>query len=105
MKNCLALDTGGKGKRNFLEKHDIIFWYSKSKIINFIQSNLSTTKTVGTVHLRHGVQTKMEENIMRFFAKGKRQTIPMVFRSRAYANGMCGLTFLKAIQPIRELNV
>jgi DNA modification methylase len=48
-------NTGGKGKSAFLKKHDVIFWYSKSSKYIFNRDAVAVERTVGTAHLRHGV--------------------------------------------------
>jgi DNA modification methylase len=48
-------NTGGKGKNNFLRKHDTILWYSKSAQYTFNRDEVAVPRTMGTAHLRHGV--------------------------------------------------
>lgn len=48
-------NTGGKGKRTFLKKHDTILWYSKSEDYVFMRENIALPRAVGTAHLRQGV--------------------------------------------------
>ena len=48
-------NTGGKGKKTFLRKHDIIFWYSKSNQYSFHRDAIALPRKVGTAHLRYGV--------------------------------------------------
>ncbi len=48
-------NTGGKGRRTFLRKHDTIFWYTKNKDeYLFNRDAIAVPRTVGTAHLRHG---------------------------------------------------
>ncbi|MEN9848974.1 MAG: hypothetical protein RL368_1714 [Pseudomonadota bacterium] len=54
-------NTGGKGKTTFLRKHDVIFWYSKSKNYIFNRDLIAVPRTVGTAHLRHGVDENGRE--------------------------------------------
>lgn len=48
-------NTGGKGKANFLRKHDTILWYSKSADYQFNRDAVAVPRVAGTAHLRHGV--------------------------------------------------
>ncbi len=48
-------NTGVKGRRNFLRKHDVILWFSKSDIYTFNQKEVALPRKVGTAHLRQGV--------------------------------------------------
>ena len=54
-------NTGGKGKSTFLRKHDVIFWYSKSKEYVFNRDLVALPRTVGTAHLRSGVDANGRE--------------------------------------------
>ncbi|TAE00561.1 MAG: site-specific DNA-methyltransferase [Bacteroidetes bacterium] len=54
-------NTGGKGKTTFLRKHDIIFWYSKSKTYIFNRDLVAVPRTVGTAHLRQGIDENGRE--------------------------------------------
>lgn len=47
-------NTGGKSKTNFHRKHDVIFWYSKTKKYVFNISDVAVPRSVGTAHLKHG---------------------------------------------------
>jgi len=48
-------NTGGKGRNNFLRKHDTILWYSKSAQYTFNRDEVAVPRTTDTAHLRHGV--------------------------------------------------
>ena len=48
-------NTGGKGKANFLKKHDVILWYSKTDNYNFFWQQCAIPRKKGTAHLKHGV--------------------------------------------------
>jgi DNA modification methylase len=54
-------NTGGKGKRTFLKKHDVIFWYSKSSAYVFNRDAISIERKIGTAHLRHGTDEEGRE--------------------------------------------
>jgi len=54
-------NTGGKGKRTFLRKHDVIFFYSKTKDYIFNRDIVAIPRKVGTAHLRHGVDEEGRE--------------------------------------------
>ncbi len=47
-------NTGGKGKKTFLRKHDTIFWYSKTDKYCFNRDAVALPRVVGTAHLRQG---------------------------------------------------
>lgn len=48
-------NTGGKGRRNFLRKHDTILWYSKSNSYQFNREAVAVPRSANTAHLRHGI--------------------------------------------------
>lgn len=54
-------NTGGKGKKSFLRKHDVIFWYRKSDSYTFNRKAVAIPRTVGTAHLRRGVDENGRE--------------------------------------------
>jgi DNA modification methylase len=54
-------NTGGKGKARFLRKHDLIFWYSKSKQYQFNRVEISLPRKIGTAHLKYGVDDQGRE--------------------------------------------
>ena len=55
-------NTGGKGKSSFLRKHDIIFWYSKTRQQYIFNRDLvAIPRTVGTAHLRNGIDENGRE--------------------------------------------
>ncbi|MDR1269062.1 MAG: site-specific DNA-methyltransferase [Planctomycetaceae bacterium] len=54
-------NTGGKGKKSFLRKHDTIFFYAKSKKYVFNQDLVKIPRTAGTAHLRHGTDENGRE--------------------------------------------
>lgn len=43
-------DTGGRGKRHFPRKHDIIFWYSKGKNYLFLYEEVALPRDTSTMH-------------------------------------------------------
>lgn len=43
-------DTGGRGKKHFPKKHDIIFWYSKSKNYHFLYDQVALPRDTSTMH-------------------------------------------------------
>jgi len=48
-------NTGGKGKAQFLKKHDILFWYSKSDNYTFDWEACAIPRVSGTAHLKEGI--------------------------------------------------
>ncbi len=48
-------NTGGKGKKQFLRKHDTILWYSKSANFHFDREAVALPRSANTAHLRRGV--------------------------------------------------
>lgn len=47
-------NTGGKGKKNFLRKHDTILVFSKGDEFTFYREQVALPRVAGTAHLRHG---------------------------------------------------
>jgi site-specific DNA-methyltransferase (adenine-specific) len=54
-------NTGGKGKTRLLRKHDVIFWYSKSRNYKFNRNEISIPRKVGTAHLKYGIDNQGRE--------------------------------------------
>lgn len=48
-------NTGGKGRKTFLRKHDVILWYSKTDDYVFNRDAVALPRMVGTAHLRQGI--------------------------------------------------
>lgn len=54
-------NTGGKGRNTFLRKHDTILWYTRSDEYRFLRDQVALPRTIGTAHLRHGVDNDGRE--------------------------------------------